>query len=212
MEKGPAGPATARLGDRRCGWGRQPLGWGPRRPGCGGERGKRDGSVHNGGVAEYVIITGLSGAGRSQAGATLEDLGWFVIDNMPTALITKVADLASAPGSEAERICLVVGRAVGQLDELTPAVAQLRASGARVKVLYLEASTEVLVRRYEGTRRRHPLPADSVAEAIARERESLQTTREAADVVIDTTELTAEEAAQEILLHLEREGYIGAAL
>ena len=155
--------------------------------------------VHNGEVAEFVIITGLSGAGRSQAGATLEDLGWFVIDNMPTALITKVADLASAPGSEAERIALVVGRAVGQIDELTAAVTQLRASGARVKVLYLEASTETLVRRYEGTRRRHPLPADSVAEAIAGERDLLEPTREAADVVIDTTELNVHQLRERLV-------------
>jgi UPF0042 nucleotide-binding protein len=150
-------------------------------------------------VAEYAIITGLSGAGRSSAGATLEDLGWFVIDNMPTALITKVADLASSPGSEAERIALVVGRAVGQLDELTAAVSQLRAGGARVKVLYLEASTEALVRRYEGTRRRHPLTAESVADAIARERDLLEPIREAADIVLDTTELNVHQLRDRLL-------------
>lgn len=141
-------------------------------------------------VAEFLIITGLSGAGRSQAGATFEDLGWFVIDNMPTALITKVAELVIAPGSETERVALVVGRSGGQLEELTGAVAQLRSTGNRVKLLFLEASDEVLVRRFEGTRRRHPLSGnEGVAESIAMERELLQPIRESADVIVDTTEL-----------------------
>ena len=78
-------------------------------------------------VAEFLIITGLSGAGRSQAGATLEDLGWFVIDNMPTALITKVAELVAAPGSTTDRVVLVVGRDAEQLGELEAAIDQLRA-------------------------------------------------------------------------------------
>ncbi|HEY2301334.1 MAG TPA: RNase adapter RapZ [Acidimicrobiales bacterium] len=140
-------------------------------------------------VAEFLIITGLSGAGRSQAAANFEDLGWFVIDNMPTAMISKVADLVSAPGSETDRVALVVGRGGGQLEELSSAVAQLRATGARVKVLFLEASDEVLVRRYEGTRRRHPMAGDGVVESISIERDLLQPIREGADVILDTSDL-----------------------
>ncbi|MDP9073497.1 MAG: RNase adapter RapZ [Actinomycetota bacterium] len=150
-------------------------------------------------VAEFIIITGLSGAGRSQAGATFEDLGWFVIDNMPTALITKVAELVTSPGSETERVALVVGRSGGQLEELTSAMAQLSSAGARVKLLFLEASDEVLVRRFEGTRRRHPLSAEGVVESIALERELLQPIRESADVIIDTTELNVHELRQRLV-------------
>jgi UPF0042 nucleotide-binding protein len=139
-------------------------------------------------VAEYLIITGLSGAGRSQAGATLEDLGWFVIDNMPTALITKVAELAAVPGSVTERVALVVGRDAGQLGDLESSVIQLRAH-SEVRVVYLEASDEVLLRRFEGTRRRHPLGREGVTEAIALERDRLRAIRSLADVVIDTSEL-----------------------
>ena len=151
----------------------------------------------NGGVAEYLIITGLSGAGRSQAGATLEDMGWFVIDNMPTALITKVAELVSAPGSETDRVALVVGRDAGQLDELRSAVTQLRGT-SRVKVLFLEATDEVLVRRFEGTRRRHPLAREGVTEAIAMERTRLEPIRELADVVVDTSELNVHQLRERL--------------
>lgn len=150
-----------------------------------------------GGVAEYLIITGLSGAGRSQAGATLEDMGWFVIDNMPTALITKVAELVGAPGSETDRVALVVGRDAGQLEDLKAAVTQLR-TGSRVKVLFLEATDEVLIRRFEGTRRRHPLGREGVTEAIALERERLEPIRELADVVVDTSELNVHQLRERL--------------
>ncbi|HEX3541690.1 MAG TPA: RNase adapter RapZ [Acidimicrobiales bacterium] len=154
-------------------------------------------------MAEFLIITGMSGAGRSQAGATFEDLGWFVIDNMPTPLITKVAELMTAPDapSENERVALVVGRRAGQLNELTGAIAELRATTEdRVKLLFLEASDEVLVRRFEGTRRRHPLgAAEGVAESIALERELLQPIRESADVIIDTTELNVHQLRRRLV-------------
>lgn len=150
-------------------------------------------------VSDYLIITGLSGAGRSQAGATMEDLGWFVIDNMPTALITKVAELVEAPGSTTGRVALVVGRDAGQLGELQSAVKQLRAGAASVKILFLEASDEVLVRRFEGTRRRHPLGREGVTEAIAIERRRLQPIREGADVIVDTTELNVNQLRERLI-------------
>ncbi|HLI00973.1 MAG TPA: RNase adapter RapZ [Acidimicrobiales bacterium] len=138
-------------------------------------------------MAEYLIITGMSGAGRSQAGATLEDLGWFVIDNMPTALIGKVAELANGPGSATPRVALVVGRDAQQLGELEPAISQLRQT-ARARVVFLDASDDVLIQRFEGTRRRHPIDSEGVTEAIQLERLRLQPIRELADVYIDTSE------------------------
>jgi RNase adapter protein RapZ len=150
-------------------------------------------------VAQFLIITGMSGAGRSQAGATLEDLGWFVIDNMPTALITKVAELRAAPGSTTDRVALVVGRDVQQLEELDAAVHQLRASGSVVRTLFLEASDEVLVRRFEGTRRRHPLGQEGVTEAISEERRRLEPIRALADVVVDTTDLNVNQLRERLI-------------
>jgi UPF0042 nucleotide-binding protein len=149
-------------------------------------------------VAEFVVVTGLSGAGRSQTGAVLEDLGWYVIDNIPTPLIIKVADLVSGPGPEVQRVALVVGRHAGQLDDLQLAIEQLRASGERVKVLFLDASDEVLVRRFEGTRRRHPLGQEGVVDAIADERGRLEAIKEMADVVVDTTGLNVNQLRERL--------------
>lgn len=150
-------------------------------------------------MVEYLIITGMSGAGRSQAGATLEDLGWFVIDNMPTALIGKVAELTARPGSHADRIALVVGRDAGQLEDLKVAVEQLRQGGARVRVLYLEASDDVLVRRFEGTRRRHPVGREGVTDAIRIERERLRPIRELADIVVDTSDTNVNQLRERLV-------------
>jgi RNase adapter protein RapZ len=150
-------------------------------------------------MAEFLVITGLSGAGRSQAGATLEDLGWFVIDNMPTALIMKVAELASTPGSTKDRVALVVGRDAEQFEELEWAVAQLQADGVLVRTLFLEASDEVLIRRFEGNRRRHPLGQEGVREAIRLERERLEPIRAVADVVVDTSELNVNQLRERLI-------------
>ncbi|MST33386.1 RNase adapter RapZ [Acidimicrobiaceae bacterium USS-CC1] len=150
-------------------------------------------------MVDYLIITGLSGAGRSQAAATLEDLGWFVIDNMPTALIAKVAELTSGPGARTQRVALVVGRDATQLEELQSAVRQLRLEGARVRVLYLEASDEVLVRRFEGTRRRHPVGREGVTDAIRIERERLRPIRELADIVVDTSETNVNQLRERLV-------------
>ncbi len=138
-------------------------------------------------MAEYVVICGLSGAGRSQAADHLEDLGWFVIDNVPAPLIPKLVDLASDPGSHHERLALVL-RADSFEAEILPALNALRASGARVRILFLDATTDVLVRRYEGSRRRHPLEG-ALEEAIEAERTMLEPLKGEADVVIDTSDL-----------------------
>lgn len=135
------------------------------------------------------MITGMSGAGRSEAADHLEDLGWFVIDNLPPTLIPKVVELAAQPSSSLNRIALVVGTGPYHADVL-PALTGLQAQGSRVRILYLEASTDALVRRYETTRRRHPLLAGgSLREAIEAERELLGSVRAEAGLVVDTTSL-----------------------
>jgi UPF0042 nucleotide-binding protein len=151
-------------------------------------------------MSEFVVITGLSGAGRSQAADDLEDLGWFVIDNLPAELIPKVVELVQSPGSSTPRVALVVGAGAHQGD-LMPALRSLRASGGRVRQLFLDASTDVLVRRYEGTRRRHPLlvAGEGLADAIARERELLEPVKAEADVVVDTSELNVHQLHDRII-------------
>ena len=157
-------------------------------------------------MAEYLILAGMSGAGRSSAAATLEDRGWFVIDNLPPALIGKVAELTSQAGSEYEKVCLVAGRGGYEgVADLAPEIRLLRSSGARVRLVYLDAPDEVLVRRYEGTRRRHPVEADGVLAAIRQEREMLEDLRTEADVVVDTGALNVHELRDHLIDVVERE-------
>lgn len=105
---------------------------------------------------EFVIVAGLSGAGRSTAANALEDVGWFVIDNLPPHLIGDVADMVARPRARLRRVALVAG-AREYREDLVTAISQLRERNAAVRVVYLDAPTDVLVRRYDDTRRRHPL-------------------------------------------------------
>ena len=150
-------------------------------------------------MSEYLVVTGMSGAGRSTAAATLEDLGWFVIDNMPSALIAKVSELVDGTGSEMERVAFVVGRGGGDLDDVLPAVDSLIAGRNRVRILFLDAADDVLIRRFEGTRRRHPQAARGVVDSIADERALLQPIRDRADLVIDTGELNTNQLRSRLL-------------
>jgi UPF0042 nucleotide-binding protein len=147
-------------------------------------------------MEEFVVITGLSGAGRSLAADDFEDLGWFVIDNLPPELVPKVVELAQAPGSQFRRVALVVGTGHYQ-DEILPTLTWLRSTGAQVRVLFLEAATDTLVRRYESSRRRHPLSGGGTHEhlvaAIDRERALLDPVKAEADVVVDTSVLNVHE-------------------
>ena len=137
---------------------------------------------------EFLVVTGNSGAGRSVAANVLEDLGWFVIDNLPPALIAKVGELADAPGSAISNVALAVPGGAN-VDELLAAIAELRGSGARVRILYLEASTARLVQRYESTRRRHPFGDMGLEDAIEAERVALEAVKAESDVAIDTSDL-----------------------
>lgn len=149
-------------------------------------------------MADILLIAGLSGAGRSQAADDLEDLGWFVVDNMPIALIDKVVELAAT--GEQSQLALVVGSANNQTDAVV-IVHRLRDAGHRVRVLFLDASTPELVRRYGATKRKHPLASrySSVEEAIVEERSMLETVKGAADLVIDTSSLNIHQLKSQIV-------------
>ena len=139
----------------------------------------------------FTIITGMSGAGRSETAHSLEDLGFFVVDNMPPALLGKMAELAARPGGPA-RIAIVVDVRGGVFfEELAKALDELKALHIDARIVFLDASDDDLVTRYEGTRRRHPLaPAERVVEGIRKERHMMAPLRGDADLVIDTTGLT----------------------
>ena len=148
-------------------------------------------------MADIVLITGLSGAGRSGVADVLEDLGWFVVDNLPTALIGTIVELAAKPTSDIDRLALVAGR---QHAEVLSKVGELRADGHDVRVVFLDASTPELVRRYDATRRRHPLAdeTDGLVESIELERSTLEPVRAAADLVIDTSDLNVHQLKHRI--------------
>jgi UPF0042 nucleotide-binding protein len=140
----------------------------------------------------------MSGAGRSTAAAVFEDAGWFVVDNLPPELAGRVVDLVARPGGS-DRIALVVGRSGTELGGLDDAIRDLRATGTPVRVLYLDAQDDVLVRRYEGTRRRHPIEGEGVEGAIAVERALLAPVRQLADIVVDTSDLNVHQLRDRIL-------------
>jgi len=136
-----------------------------------------------------VIVTGMSGAGRSLAGKDLEDLGFEVVDNLPPALITDVVGHVALEDRPSARLAVVVDSRRGlEFDELERAVFRLAVSGVRTSVLFLDASDEALLNRYSENRRPHPVAGGSISESIATEREALADVRARADVVIDTTD------------------------
>jgi UPF0042 nucleotide-binding protein len=144
-------------------------------------------------LTDFVIITGFSGAGKSTAMAVFEDEGYFCVDNLPSEMIRSLVELFVHKGSKVARAAVVSDVRGGSYFEGLDAVLEdLRMLGVTHRVLFLEASEGALMTRYKETRRRHPLaPKGSVADGIARERELLEPLRGRADVVIDTTGLTA---------------------
>ena len=147
-----------------------------------------------------TIISGLSGAGKSLAVATFEDMGYFCIDNLPPQMLTQVAKLFSLDGSKVNRAALVLdARAGDSLSYLDDALAELDRLNVLCRVVFLEASDEALVARFHSTRRTHPLTgSDNLVEGIQREREILGELRERADVVIDTTSLNVHDLRRHI--------------
>jgi RNase adapter protein RapZ len=144
---------------------------------------------------EIVIITGLSGAGRSTAAKSLEDLDWFVADNIPADLLPTMADLARRAKGAVPRLAAVVDvRSRAFSTDLKSAVSDLHARGVRPYVVFLEASDDTLVRRFDSVSRPHPLQEGGrIVDGIAAERELLQPLREEADLILDTSALNVHE-------------------
>jgi len=146
-------------------------------------------------IPELVIISGMSGAGRSTAAKCLEDLGWFVVDNLPPALIPTMVDLGARSQGNVARIAVVVDvRGRRFFDNLRESLADLDAKHVTRRIVFLEASDEALVRRFESVRRPHPLQGDGrIVDGIAAERDLLRELRGDADLVIDTSGLNVHE-------------------
>jgi UPF0042 nucleotide-binding protein len=149
---------------------------------------------------DIVVVTGLSGSGKSVAIRALEDGGFFCIDNLPVVLIPKFIDLCQGYGEGIQRIALGIDLREGHFLQSWPDVlADLRAAGHRVEVLFLDAGDEVLLRRFSETRRPHPLASEgTVQEGIARERRALEGMRALADKVIDTSAFNVHELKREL--------------
>jgi UPF0042 nucleotide-binding protein len=149
---------------------------------------------------DLVVITGLSGAGRSTAAKCLEDLGWFVVDNLPPSLLATMVDLASRSQGSVDKIAVVVDvRSRGFTSDVHAALGELDQKGLRPRVLFLEAADDALVRRFESVRRPHPLQDDgTLTDGIARERDLLRDLRGEADLVVDTTVLNVHELRAKI--------------
>jgi RNase adapter protein RapZ len=144
-------------------------------------------------LTDLVIITGFSGAGKSTAMAAFEDEGYFCVDNLPSEMIRSLVDLFMHGGSKVQQAAVVSDvRGGSYFEGLTAMLDDLRATGVKHRVLFLEADEQALLTRYKETRRRHPLaPTGTVVDGIARERTILAPVRARADVVINTTGLTA---------------------
>ena len=144
---------------------------------------------------DIVVITGMSGAGRSTAAKSLEDLGWFVVDNLPPGLLPTMVDLAARSNGAVSRMAAVVDvRSRAFSTDLKSAIGDLTSRGATARVVFLEAAEDMLVRRFDSERRPHPLQgAGRVTDGIAAERELLREVRADADLLIDTSRLNVHE-------------------
>jgi RNase adapter protein RapZ len=151
-------------------------------------------------VSDLIVVTGMTGAGRSTAAKTLEDLGWFVIDNLPPKMLPAVIRLIEGEEDEAVRIAVVVDvRSRGFFAELRGALTDLGEKGLQLRILFLEASDDVLVRRQEAARRPHPLQGGArLLDGIARERQIVRDLRGDADVIIDTSMLNVHELSAKV--------------
>ena len=151
---------------------------------------------------KFILISGLSGAGKSKAASFLEDMGYYVVDNMPAALIPKFAELCMAGQGQYDRVALVTDIRGGQtFDGLFSALDQLHEMGCDYKILFVEATLETIVKRYKETRRIHPLAKNgrSLAEAVRVERTALEPVRQRAEYIVDTSALSTAKLRGEML-------------
>lgn len=149
---------------------------------------------------EFAVITGLSGAGKSEAIKCFEDMGFFCIDNLPPSLIPKMAELATLPGSKVKQVAVVCDVRGGEFfDDLLEELQKLNALEIKYQIVYLEASDEVLVKRFKETRRRHPLSEEgAIVDGIHRERHMMEQLRGQANIIIDTSNLAPFELKDKI--------------
>jgi UPF0042 nucleotide-binding protein len=148
----------------------------------------------------FVIVTGLSGAGKSQVVKHLEDLGFFCVDNLPPSLIPKFAEVCFQSRSKIDKIALVIDIRGGELfKDIFPGLSEIKASGFNCEILFLEASDDVLIKRFKESRRNHPLsPEGRLNRAISEERKILQEIKKNANHIIDTSNLTTRQLKEEI--------------
>lgn len=151
---------------------------------------------------EVLIISGLSGGGKSKAASFLEDIGFYIIDNMPAAMILKFAEFCAGASSRYDRVALVYDvRTADSPTELFGVLDQLKAMEATCRMLFLDASPETVIKRYKETRRRHPLSGQtqSLEDAVRKEREMMEPVRKRADFLIDTSRLSTAKLRGELL-------------
>jgi UPF0042 nucleotide-binding protein len=155
--------------------------------------------------SEVVVITGMSGAGRSTVAHAMEDLGWYVVDNLPPSLLANLCDMA---GATTPKIAVVIDVRVREFfDALNASLSEIADRGISRKVLFVDAADDVLVRRFEATRRPHPLQgAERILDGIAKERDRLREVRSVADIVIDSSSLNIHQLDQKIALLFESAG------
>ena len=149
----------------------------------------------------FIVITGVSGAGKSRAVNSLEDLGFYCVDNMPPALIPKFAELCLQTEGKIQNVAIVTDVRGGALfNSLFDGLDEFRKQGGEYKILFLDADDSVLIRRFKETRRRHPLqePGGSITDALRNERELLRPARERADYIIDTSNLSPAQLKEQI--------------
>ncbi|MEY4296263.1 MAG: hypothetical protein RL016_109 [Actinomycetota bacterium] len=149
---------------------------------------------------ELLLVTGMSGAGRSTVGNALEDLGWYVVDNLPPQMLEPIADLFTLAKSPFPRLAVVIDVRGGEFfSALSDHVADLRARNVNLRVLFLEANDSALVKRFEQVRRPHPLQGDgTILDGISEERRRLLAVRDQADVLIDTSDLNIHQLSTRI--------------
>ena len=161
---------------------------------------------------EILIISGLSGAGKSKAASALEDMGFYIVDNMPAAMILKFAEFCAGGNGRYDRVALVYDvRTASSFTELFDVLDQLKKMDGVCRMLFLEASPETIIKRYKETRRRHPLArgTDSLEEAVEKERVLMDPVKDRADFVIDTSRLSTAQLRSELLRLFGQEGEKG---